>query len=77
VERRRYYRQFDVNGPGWLSVREAAEPLRPLGHEYFHAEVLEELLPPPQARLEFADGITDSAGMKSLLGFLLWAGRQA
>jgi asparagine synthase (glutamine-hydrolysing) len=72
VERRRYYRQFDVNGPGWRSIREAVEPHRRLGYEYLNPAVLDELVPPPQAQVQFNDAITGSAGMKSILGFLLW-----
>ena len=72
VERRRYFRQYDINGPGWRSIREVAEPHRRLGYEYFDPVALDELVPPPQAQIQFKDGITGPAGMKSILGFLLW-----
>lgn len=72
VERRRYYRQFDVNGPGWRAIRRAVEPHRHLGREYFHGDVLDEVLPPADAEVRFADAITGPAGMKTILGFLLW-----
>jgi asparagine synthase (glutamine-hydrolysing) len=72
VERRRYYRQYDFNGPEWMSIRAAAEPWRNLSREYFEPTVLSELLPPAAARPEFEDGITDPAGLKSLIGFLYW-----
>jgi asparagine synthase (glutamine-hydrolysing) len=76
VERRRYYRQYDINGPGWKSIRAAAEPLRRLGDEFFDRAVLDELVPPAEARPEFKDGIVDPAGMRSILGFLLWLGHE-
>jgi len=77
VERRRYYRQYDINGPGSRSIRAAAEPLRRLSDEYFDPAVFDELVPPAGARLEFKDGIVDPAGMRSLLGFLHWLGHEA
>ena len=77
VERRRFHRKYDVNGPLWRSIREAAEPLRPLAGEYFERRVFDELVPPAAAHARFADGIVDAAGMRTLLGFLLWLGREA
>ena len=73
-ERRQYYRQYDINSARWRSVRAAAEPFRKLGYEYFERAALDDLLPPPQAEIRLADSIIDSAGIKSVLGFLLWRG---
>ena len=77
VERRRYHRVYDINGPGWRSIRAAAEPLRSLGAEYLDRAVLDELVPPATATIGLPDGIVDSAGIKSILGFLLWLGHEA
>jgi len=77
VERRRFHRTYDMNGPTWRAIRAAAEPLRPLAGEYFDRAVFDELVPPAAAPLTFADGIVDPAGMRLLLGFLLWLGREA
>jgi hypothetical protein len=77
AERRRFHRKYDINGPTWRAIREAAEPLRPLAGEYFERSVFDELVPPAAARPAFADGIVEAAGMRLLLGFLLWLGREA
>ena len=75
VERRYYYRRFDFNAPVWAAIRRTVEPYRSLGREYFHPEVLDALLPPPDVPLRVDDAITGSAGIKTVLGFLLWLGR--
>ncbi len=77
VERRRFHRTYDINGPKWRAIREAAEPFRPLAAEYFDRTVFDELVPPPAAPVTFTDGIVEAAGMRLLLGFLLWLGREA
>lgn len=77
VERRRFHRKYDINGPGWRAIRAAAEPFRPLAGEWFAREVFDEIVPPAAAHVRFEDGIVDAAGMRILLGFLLWLGREA
>lgn len=72
-ERRRYYRIFDVNGPGWTAVRREAERSRELAYDFFDKKALDELLPPPDAVIRSRDGIADVAGVKSVIGFMLWA----
>ena len=73
TERRRYYRTFDINNPGWQAVRRAAEPYRPAVYHLFNADVFDALLPGPEHSIALRDGIIDSAGLKQLLGFLLWS----
>ncbi len=72
-ERRYYYRVCDINGPGWRAIRRQAEPHRERVLEVFNKEVLDTILPPPDVPLQLKDGIVDSSGLKSLLGFLLWS----
>jgi asparagine synthase (glutamine-hydrolysing) len=73
VERRYYYRIYDFNSPGWVAVRKLAEPHRALTLDFFEKDFLQELLPGPDARLRFQDGIMDASGLKMLTGFFLWA----
>jgi asparagine synthase (glutamine-hydrolysing) len=73
-ERRRYYRLWTINGPGWRAVRREAEKYRPLAHEWFDPATLASLLPGPEADIEAKDGIIDTSGLKSVLGFMLWLG---
>jgi asparagine synthase (glutamine-hydrolysing) len=72
-ERRRYYRIFDINGPGWVAVRREAEKCRDLAHGFFERDALAELLPPPDVPIAYRDGIQDVAGIKTVVGFMLWA----
>lgn len=72
-EHRYYYREFDINGPGWSAVRRAAEPYRGRLSDLMDPKVLEAILPPPGIPLRCSDLIIDSAGPKSLLGLFLWA----
>ncbi len=74
-ERRHYYRTFDINNSGWRAVRQQAEPHRQRVQHLFHEDMLNELLPTSDVRMQFQhDPITESSGLKVLLGFLLWAG---
>jgi asparagine synthase (glutamine-hydrolysing) len=72
-ERRYYYRIYDLNGPGWLAVRQQAEPLRERVVHLVNKDVLDELLPAPGVPLRLKDGIIDASGLKVLLGFTLWS----
>lgn len=74
IERRRYRRVFDINGPGWLAVRQRAERFRKLAYEFFHRDAFDALLPPPDVPIRCRNPIADASGLKSLLGFLLWLG---
>jgi asparagine synthase (glutamine-hydrolysing) len=73
VERRYYYRIYDFNSPGWVAVRNAAELYRARTFDFFERNVLQELLPGPNAALRFEDGIVDASGLKMLTGFFLWS----
>lgn len=74
VETRFYYRVYDINNAGWQAVRRAAEPHRRIAEQIFQPEMLRELLPPPDVKIKLNDGIVDAARVKTLLGFMLWAG---
>lgn len=73
LERRRYYRVYDFNGPGWRSVRRLAEPHRERLAEWFRMDELRTYLPAPDSDVEFSDGILDSFGRKLLVGLMLWS----
>lgn len=72
-ERRYYFRTYDFNSPGWLAVRQQAEPYRDRLFEFFNRDVLEELLPAPEATVSVGDGIIETSGLKLLLGLMLWS----
>jgi asparagine synthase (glutamine-hydrolysing) len=72
-ERRYYYRLFDINGPGWIAVRERADGYRSRVADLLHLDVLDEVLPGPGARPAFEDPIIQSSGLKLLLAFLIWS----
>lgn len=74
-ERRYYYRVFDINNPGWAAVRSEAEQFRAKAEIIFDRAILRELLPPPGVPIQLHDGIIEGSGRKTLLGFMLWAGR--
>ncbi len=65
-------RVHDINAPGWMAIRRQAEPHRDLAHGYFHKLAFDAILPPPDVPIRCRDGIIDSSGHKTLLGFLLW-----
>lgn len=73
IERRYFNRVYDFNNEGWVAVRRQADPLRQRVYHLFHKEVLDEMLPPPDASVQFKDGILGPSGLKSILGFLLWS----
>jgi asparagine synthase (glutamine-hydrolysing) len=72
LESRRYYRMYDINGPGWLAVRREAEQSRSLAYEWFDKKVLDTILPPPDVSIPYKDAIIDTSGLKSILGLMLW-----
>lgn len=73
VEQRYNYRLFDFNGPGWLAIRQQAEPYRGRVLHLFNKDVLAEILPPPPVSVQFKDEITEASGLKLLLGLMLWS----
>jgi len=72
IERRRYFRIYDINGPGWLAVRHQAENYRENVFPFFEENILKEILPSPSVKINLKNGIDDASGIKSLLGFFLW-----
>jgi asparagine synthase (glutamine-hydrolysing) len=76
-ERRRYYRLWNINGPGWMAVRREAEKYRSLTYDWFDRDALAAILPPPEVKITYKDGIIDTSGLKSILGFMLWLGLSA
>ncbi len=74
LERRYYYRTYDINNAGWRAVRRQAEPYRERVQHLFHQDVLNELLPPPDVPVRCGyDPIPESSGIKLLIGILLWS----
>ncbi len=71
VERRAYYRVFDINNAGWRSIREAVEPLRTAARDIFVPGALDRLLPPSNVQITAPDGIRDVANQKTLCALLL------
>jgi len=76
IEKRHYYRLYDFNNPGWVEVRRQAEKYRDCAADFFNMDVFNKLLPPPETKIHFKDGISDASGLKNLLGFLLWTGKR-
>jgi asparagine synthase (glutamine-hydrolysing) len=74
-ERRHYFRLYDVNGPGWKAVRRQAEQYRDCLADYCDMDVLRRIVPAPEVNIAFKDSIVDASGMKNILGFMLWLGR--
>jgi hypothetical protein len=73
-ERRHYFRTFDINNPGWRTVRRQAERYRQPVEHLFHKDVLDEILPTPNVAVKCkVDAINEPSSMKALLGFLLWS----
>jgi asparagine synthase (glutamine-hydrolysing) len=70
-ERRHYYRAYDLDSPGWMSVRQLAEPHRSSLAAMFDPQQLEQLLPPPAVRLGLTDPTVQAGVTRSLLGLML------
>ena len=75
VERRFYYRTLAFDSPGWNAVRSAAEPYRGNAQRVLDGATLAEVLPRPGEPFRVANGISDTAKMKLMAGFLLWSAR--
>lgn len=73
TERRYYHRVYDINNPGWRAVRRMAEPHRERLADLVDMDVLRELVPAPDAKIEVEHKIRDSYGIKQLLGLMLWS----
>jgi len=71
-ERRRYYRLYDINSPTWRTVRRMAESNRRRATDALDEATLALLLPAPDMPIELREPITESNGLKALLGFMIW-----
>ncbi len=67
-----YYRIYDINNAGWKSVRREAYAYYDSMAGIVDLPVLREILPNPDINIYVDDGIIDSSGAKTLLGFILW-----
>jgi asparagine synthase (glutamine-hydrolysing) len=72
-ENRYYYRVYDIDNPGWSSVRLQAEPFRGNLHNIFQKKVLDEILPLPGRRAQLSDRIIGASGLKALIGVMIWS----
>lgn len=70
-ERRTYYRLFDINNPGWVAIRQLAAARRTSAHRLFDPEVLAKYIPAPEVKISCADGIRNSARLKTLIGLMI------
>lgn len=67
-EGRYYYRAYDLDSPGWVAVRRAAESWRRRLPDALRPEVVDSWLPAPNQALSLDDRIMDSSRLKLLLG---------
>lgn len=72
-ERRIYFREYNINGPGWRAVRRCAEPHRKKLYDLLDRDTLDKILPAPEENIQVQDGIVEVSGLKSILGLMLWA----
>ena len=64
---------MSFNSPGWVSIREAAEPYRRKAVQVLDEAVLAEILARPDERRPIDDSVEDSSKAKHMAGFLLWS----
>ena len=72
IERRQYYRLYDLDNPGWSAIRRAAEPYRAGLAQWFDPAVVDRILPPPNVPAHITDPMTDGFDAKMLLGLMFW-----
>jgi hypothetical protein len=72
IERRQYYRLYDLDNSGWSAIRRAAEPYRAGLAQWFDPAMVDRILPPPSDAANVADPMTEGFAAKSLLGLMLW-----
>jgi asparagine synthase (glutamine-hydrolysing) len=65
-----YHRIYNIDNNGWKSVREKAEPGRSFTDSIMDQEKLAQIVPAPNEVVD--KRFWEVAGMKSLVGFLLW-----
>jgi asparagine synthase (glutamine-hydrolysing) len=73
TERRYWHRTTDLDGPGWLLVRQAAEPHRERIYALFRQDVFDTVVPSPLVPFQRVKSAVGASGVKLLLGSMLWA----
>jgi asparagine synthase (glutamine-hydrolysing) len=74
-ERRTWYHIYNFNNPEWKAIRRHADQYRQELDDILDHGVLNEVLPPPEVDVKFNDAISETVGMKLLIGFMIWAKR--
>ena len=75
-DRRLYFRQYDINNPGWRAIRSAAEPCRGQTRDVLRQDAIARLLPPASADIVGRSTIRDTAGRKTLCALLMLLGER-
>jgi len=77
VEPRRYQRCYDLSAPTWKAVRDEAERFRGNLSGLVDLQVLDQLLPGPEMRInDFAQNPQNGA-RRNLLGLLIWSAQRS
>ena len=72
-DQRLYYSLWNINNRGWKAVRREADRHRHLLADFLDKDRLSELLPLADTTLMAEDMIAGHSGVRSLIGFVLWA----
>jgi len=72
AETRYYYRTYDFNSPGWVSVRRLADAQATPVTDFWQASQVDQLLPGHDVNVHFGNPFTEAAPIKTLLGLKLW-----
>ncbi|KPK11283.1 MAG: hypothetical protein AMJ56_06500 [Anaerolineae bacterium SG8_19] len=70
-ERVYYRRLYDINSPGWLSVRQIAEPYRNQLPAVFLRDKVNTILPGVEEYVQVHNPVKDTSSVKTLLGMAL------
>ncbi|MCH5374392.1 MAG: asparagine synthase C-terminal domain-containing protein, partial [Planctomycetes bacterium] len=73
IERRRYHRHFDLNALHWQAIRRNAERYRERLHSWMNPAILARYLPPPTQTIRLRDPFGAGAGLRMILGMMLWS----
>jgi asparagine synthase (glutamine-hydrolysing) len=76
-EPRRYVRYFDVDGPLWRPVREAAQLHRGMLSPWLDRAQLDRLLPAADVDLDLPSPFAEAAATRTLLGLIFWTAQAA
>ncbi len=77
IERQRYWRFYDFDGPKWHAVRQFAEPLRGRLDQWLNRAEVDRLLPSPQAKLPNNNSFSGATCRRNLLGLAIWLAEQS